>query len=126
MSNTTNDYIFCPLCGGVNWLTNKTKVAPDGGRLTYFKCKSCKKFNYYNHTRLVDHPFLAGVTQTTRYSVEATVQNYKILVKYHDKTTSFYDDETEKLLLHLNTCVTFNWYKNEDLIEKIKKYLLFS
>lgn len=36
-----NDYIFCPLCGGVKWITDKTGFANDG-KLEYHKCAACK------------------------------------------------------------------------------------
>lgn len=125
MSDKSINFIFCPLCGGVKWITDKTGYA-DNGKLTYHKCAACKKFSYTNHTKLVDHPILVGVTHTTGYEVEAKIMPYKIRVNYHHNHTQFSDEASNKLILEVNTAVKFNWYKNEELVNKIKKYVVFS
>lgn len=121
----TTDYIFCPLCGATKWITDKTGYA-NKGKLTAHKCSGCKKFNYTNHTGIIEHQVLVGVTQTTRYSVVADIETYRISVFYHANTTQFQDIDSNNVVLVLNSAVSFNWYKNEELIDKIKKYLLFS
>jgi hypothetical protein len=121
----STDYIFCPLCGGIKWLVDKSRFA-EGGRLTSHKCGGCKKFMYTDHTVLVDHQILIGITQTTRYSVEATIDPYRITVFYHAKSTQFQDIETNNVIMVVNTAVSFNWYKSEELVNKIKKYVVFS
>ena len=122
----STDFIFCPLCGASKWLTNKTRASALG-RLTENKCSGCKNFTYTNVTCLVKHQFLVGITQTVRHSVEAIIKPYKVCVFYQDPIgTSIWDSETYQTLLTLNSAVTFNWYKNEDLVDKIKKYILFS
>jgi hypothetical protein len=123
----TTDYIFCPLCGATKWITDKTGSAhADKGRLTKHKCSSCKKFSYTNHSALIEHNILVGITQITRYSVVADIDPYRISVFYHANSTQFQDIDCNNVILILNSAVTFNWYKNEELIEKIKKYVLFS
>jgi hypothetical protein len=122
----SQDYIFCPFCGGTKWITDKTKSAP-GGKLTYHMCAGCKKFIYTDITTLIDHPILVSIYQTTRYSVKATIDPYIIEVLYKQNITNFWDsDDPSKLIMTVNSAVTFNWYKNEELIKKIKKYVVFS
>jgi hypothetical protein len=122
----TVDFIFCPLCGATKWLTNKTRASAQG-RLTEHRCSGCKNFTYTNVTCLVKHAVLVGITQSVRHSIEATIKPYKIGVFYQEPiVTNIWDSETSQLLLSLNSAVTFNWYKNEELIEKVKKYILFS
>ena len=120
-----NDYIFCPFCGATKWVTDKTQATAKG-KLTFHRCSSCKKFSYTNITTLIDHPILVGITQTTRYSVEAEISHYKILVSYYKDETEFEDTDKREVILTVNSAVQFNWYKNEELISKIKKYILFS
>lgn len=121
----SQDYIFCPFCGGVKWISDKTGYA-DGGRLASHKCAGCKKFTYVNHTELVKHPVLEGITKTTRYSVQADILPYRIIVFYHKNSTQFQDINTHQVILVVNSAVAFNWYKNEELVDKIKKYVVFS
>lgn len=122
----TVDFIFCPLCGATKWLTTKTRASAQG-RLTDNKCSGCKKFTYTNVTCLIKHPILIGITQTVRYSIEATIEPYRIGVFYQEPiVTNIWDSDTSQNLLSLNQAVTFNWYKNDELLDKIKKYILFS
>ena len=122
---TVQDYIFCPFCGGIGWITDKTRS--DGkGRLTYHKCASCKKFAYTNITTLMDHPVLVGVTHTERYSVEAEISHYRIYVHYHINRTEFEDLDKFEVILTIDTAINFNWYKNDELVSKVKTYVLFS
>lgn len=125
MSNKPIDFIFCPLCGGTKWITDPTGYA-DGGKLTYKKCTNCKKFTYINHTAIVEHAFLVGVTHTSKYEIDATIDPYRIKVNYHKGFTQFLDAYSNKLVLEVQTAVNFNWYKNEALVKKIKTYVLFS
>lgn len=122
---STTDYIFCPFCGAIKWTNDKSRYA-DGGRLEYHKCQGCKKFIYTNHIKNVKSPQGLEYFEKTRYSVEATVDKYKVTVFYHKKSTQFIDIDTGHVILVLSSPVTFNWYKNEELVEKIKKYLVFS
>lgn len=119
------DFIFCPLCGGSKWLTDKTRSNIDG-KLIQHKCADCKEFIYINHTTAFEHPVLVGLTKTVRYSIQVRIYDYIIVVNYHDNTTVFESYDSGDLILKLNVAVAFNWYKNEDLIEKIKKYIVFS
>lgn len=129
MSNKAIDFIFCPLCGGVKWLVDKSRgVGNTPAKLETHKCNACKKFTYTNHIVPVKVPSILEIfaSDITRYSIEATIGNYDISVFYKDKVTNFRDHTTMKLILSLDQAVTFNWYKNEELIAKIKKYVIFS
>lgn len=122
------DFIFCPFCGATKWTIDKTGAPPAGikGQLEYHKCSGCKNFTY---TNLVAHDKSPGGIEyfkKTRYSVVAIIKPYEIVVSYVDKHTTFTDWDTGNILLMLNSAITFNWYKHEDLIDKIKKYLVFS
>lgn len=125
--NNPQEYIFCPFCGSIKWITDKTGSSGKGQRLSYHKCSGCKKFTYTNVTVLIDHPILVGVTHTQRYSVEAEIGNYKITVFYYDKSmTEFVDLDKREVVLTINSPISFNWYKNDELISKIKTYVVFS
>lgn len=125
------DFIFCPFCGATKWIIDKTGapisiLASFKGQLEHHKCSGCKNFTYSN---IMEHDkSLAGLEyfKKIRYSVQAIIKPYEIDVSYVDKHTTLTEWETGKVLLKLNSAITFNWYKNEDLIEKIKKYLVFS
>lgn len=119
------DFIFCPLCGATKWNIDRNQPHPDG-KVASYKCNGCKNFTYKNITSIVKHSILVGITQTTRLSIDAKIEPYFISVNYKVKQTDFLDCESGKLLLSVNTAVAFNWYKNEELINKVKKYLVFS
>jgi hypothetical protein len=119
----TYSYIFCPLCGAVKWLTDKTGSL-NGARLEQYKCSGCKKFIYTDIIEAVEGTI--KYYSRKRFSVVATVGKYIVSVFYHNNSTQFQDADTDEVILVLNSAVTFNWYKNEELIEKIRKYLLFS
>jgi len=127
----TVDFIFCPLCGASKWLTDKTGSCSTG-KLTKYNCSGCKNFKYVNVTRLVKHSVLVGITQTVRYSVEAVIKPYSVTVFYFSGIngdepgfTNIRSD-TGELLVSIKSIITFNWYKDELLLDKIKKYILFS
>jgi hypothetical protein len=119
------DYIFCPLCGGMKWLVDKTGTSHDG-RLTFHECSSCKNFNYTNETVIVKSEILIGVTNTSRLSVMADIFPYLISVYYKENKTEIMDTDSFKLLLRFNKVIQFNWYRSEEVIDKIKKFLVFS
>ncbi len=122
----TVDFIFCPLCGATKWLTTKTRASTKG-KLTDHTCSGCKNFTYTNVTCPVKHSVLVGINQTVRHSVEVTIKPYLIAVYYQDPPATYINDsKTLERLVTLKSAVTFNWYKNEELLDKIKKYILFS
>jgi hypothetical protein len=127
MSDKTTDFIFCPLCGSIRWITDKTKSTKIG-KLEAHKCCGCKKFTYTNHiikTSLSSNLKIESYDKT-RHSIEALIEPYYISVYYEDKVTNFRSDDKLELILSLGQAVSFNWYKREELVEKIKKYVLFS
>lgn len=131
MSDKTTDFIFCPFCGAVKWITDKTGAIqahhPGGaGTLESHKCSGCKKFTYINHWALGKSPAGLDIFNKTRFSVQADIEPYRILVLYKENITQFLDLYDKKLVLQVNACVTFNWYKNEELVDRIKKYVVFS
>lgn len=122
---STQDYIFCPFCGSVKWTTDKSGYAQEG-RLEKHECSGCKKFTYTNHMQHTKSPAGLEIFEKKRYSVVAHIDPYLITVNYFDKTTIFESWSTGTLILSLGAAVTFNWYKNDDLLEKIKLYTVFS
>lgn len=125
MSNKTTDFIFCPFCGGVKWTVDKSRKVAEG-TLEYHKCQLCKKFVYTNVWNSGTSSAGLEVMNKRRYSVEAIIPPYKIQVFYLDNKTNFIDYDSGDLVLEVNLAVTFNWYKNEELVDKIKKYVVFS
>jgi len=121
----TINYIFCPLCGGVKWITDKSGNLQNI-KLDMFKCSGCKKFLYKNAIEPVEHPTLLNITKTNRYSIEAEIEQYHVSVYYYNNTTEFRDAKSWKIILILNQVISFNWYKSEELVAKIKKYILLS
>lgn len=121
----SQNYIFCPLCGGVKWISDKSGYI-NAGRIETNKCGACKKFTWTTHTALVAHQVLVGITKTTSFSVQADISHYRITVFYHKNSTQFQDLDTNEVILTVNSAVAFNWYKNEELVSKIKTYILFS
>ncbi len=119
------DYIFCPLCGGVDWTSDKTGTTKEA-RLTWYKCTACKKFSYTNATSIVKNTFLIGVTEVKRYAVKAEIEPYRINILHDVNETVIRDAYTSKEILTIAKALDFNWYRPEEVIEKIKFYLLFS
>jgi hypothetical protein len=128
MGNTTTDFIFCPFCGGVKWITDKSGTASGhpSYQLESHKCAACKKFIYINAWDKGISEVGLQYIKKRRYQIEAIINPYKIKVFYMDPKTIFINNNTDKIVLSIEQAVTFNWYKNEELIEKIKKYFVFS
>lgn len=115
------DYIFCPLCGASKWTTTKLHKTEE-----HYKCSECEKFRYTNR---IEHATSEGgleYFQKKRYSIYAEVYPYTVSVYYYDNRTDFADADSQTIILRLPRAIDFNWYRDEDLINKIKKYLLFS
>jgi len=125
--NNIYDYIFCPFCGGNKWISDRTGGHPTGnGRLESHKCAGCKKFTYVNSIKKEKSPAGLEIFSKSRFSVVAKIEPYIISVFYEKPATQFQDINTNNVILVLNSAVTFNWYKNEELVDKIKKYVVFS
>lgn len=120
-----NDYIFCPFCGEVEWISDKTGSCAKG-RLSYYKCKGCKKFSYTNISMLVKDTFLHGVTELKRYEVKAEVEPYLITIAYFANKTIISDAYSHQQIIELDKVIEFDWYKDDKILEKIKFYLVFS
>ena len=120
-----NDYIFCPFCGGITWITDKSGYAKNG-RLESHKCESCKKFTYVNHFEKTTSPGGLEHFRKSRFSIDARIDPYQVTVFYHKDSTQFRDIHSGYVILVLKQAVAFNWYKNEELVDKIKKYVVFS
>ena len=120
-----NDYIFCPFCGEAEWISDKTGSTKEG-RLSYYKCKECKKFSYTNISMLVKHNFLIGVTEIKRYEVKAEVYPYLVTIAYLANKTIITDADSNKQIIELDKALEFDWYRDEKILEKIKFYLVFS
>jgi hypothetical protein len=119
-----NDYIFCPFCGATKWVTDKAMKT--GQQHEVFKCCGCKKFKYENVLNSIKTPAGFELFKKQRYMVEATIDPYFITVYYVQGVTNIQDSDSRALIVSLGQAVTFNWYKHEELIDKIKKYVLFS
>ncbi len=115
------DYIFCPLCGATKWTTTKLHKFED-----HYTCSGCEKFQYINRVEHVKSESGLEYFQKRRYSVYAEIYPYTVSVYYDDNRTDFADADSQRIILSVPRAVAFNWYKGEDLVEKIKKYLLFS
>lgn len=122
----TKDYIFCPFCGGIKWTTDKSGQT-NHGQLESYECSDCKKFYYSNH---IEHTKSKEtgieIFSKQRYKVEAKIESYTITVNYIKNTTLIEYTNGYGTVIELKHAVNFNWYKNEELMEKIKTYLVFS
>lgn len=126
MYSNDGDYIFCPLCGASKWISDKTGSV-ENNKLSLYRCTACKKFQYTNITVPYTDTFLHAVTQIRRYSVKAELEKYCITVLYApENQTTIRDAETFKELIKLNKPIEFNWYRPEEVAEKVKFYLVFS
>lgn len=120
-----NDYIFCPFCGEVEWLVDKTGTAKEG-RLAYYKCKGCKKFSYTNISMPFKSTILECVTEVKRYEVKAEIEPYIVTIAYLANKTIITDSFSRKPVIELDKVIEFDWYKDDKILEKIKFYLVFS
>jgi hypothetical protein len=127
----TFDYIFCPLCANDRWLADKTGKFDDA-RLEKFTCGKCRKFIYINTVKdkQIYNPYdlLIISSDKKRFSTIAHIQRYRISI-FHHKQSSLIEDleDSLKVLLSLEQELTINWYqKEEDIINKIKTYIVFS
>jgi hypothetical protein len=122
--NKPTDFIFCPLCGASKWIKDPSAAISKDSKLIHNSCLACKNFSYSNITQLINHPILSNITQSKTFEISAKIPPFKIVVNYHHSYTTFYKDD--KSILTVNSPVNFNWYKNKELIPKIKTYILFS
>lgn len=107
----SNEYIFCPLCGSCEWITDKTRRYYDE-IFIHNRCINCKNF------------FYAG-TNSKLFEIEAILNPYKVVIDYEHKFTliTTMDDTT---ILYIEQIINFNWYKREQALNKIKRYVVFS
>lgn len=124
--NTGYDYIFCPFCGSNKWISDKSGGYNYKDRLESHKCSGCKNFTYCNIIKQEKSPAGLEIFSKGRFSVVAKIRPYIISVFYEKGSTQFQDIDSNDVILVLNRVVTFNWYKNEELVDKIKKYVVFS
>lgn len=119
------NYIFCPFCGSIKWTVDKSRETPEG-QVHYHKCQDCKKFSYVNIE--IGTKSLSGlhVFERKPHHIVAEISSYKIVVYYSTNETTFENIETGDTVLTVKTAINFNWYKNEELIDKIKTYVVFS
>lgn len=118
-------YYFCPFCANSNWTVDKSGSFHDK-TLQYHRCQKCKKFTY--NTYQVKEVTEQGleIFQRKFFSIIATVDEYIISVFYHNNSTQFQDESTREVILVLDQAIQFNWYKQDELIKKIKTYVVFS
>lgn len=122
------DFIFCPMCGCTEWRTHKLREVAEG-RLTRYECNECKKFAYTNLTKLVPHQLLVGVTEVVRYSEAVTIDPFYISIFHHGRgspVTNIRNADSYELLLSLPKAIKFDWFKHTSVLEKVRKYLVFS
>lgn len=119
------EYIFCPFCGSPEWISDKTGRY-NSDPLEYYKCRLCKKFTYHVVMVKEKTPLGLEVFQRKIFSITVKIDKYMISVFYHNNSTQFQDEETREVILVLDQAVNFNWYKYEELIKKVKTYVVFS
>lgn len=117
------EYIFCPLCGEHEWITDKTNV-----KYRYNTCGGCKDFMYATITHEVVSEI--GLKLFYRELHEEDVRipgHYRIKINHTEQKTTITDADSWKVLLNINSAPKFNWYdKSESLADRIKKFLVFS
>lgn len=118
------EYIFCPLCGEHEWITDKTAVS-----YTYHTCGGCKNFMYATTTKTVVSEN-TGIKLFYRELHEEDVKipdHYRIKINHTEQRTIITDADSWQVLLDVKAAPKFNWYdKEEDLASRIKKFLVFS
>lgn len=121
----TEQYIFCPVCGSYNWVVDKSQDSIHGS-LTGNKCGSCGKFNFIELSVTEISPIGLKIFYKTLYREEVTIDKYDIRIYHVDNQTTIWDDEKGEMILSLNHAVKFDWYREKNIIDKIKKMLVFS
>jgi hypothetical protein len=121
----TDNYIFCPFCGTTNWSIDRSGSF-NGNALEYYKCQDCKDFSYTNIIERHESSIGLKYYSRNRFSVVSTIYPYIISIFYDKNSTQIQDYDSHEVILVLDHCVNFNWYKNEELVDKIRKYVLFS
>ena len=117
------DYIFCPLCGEHEWKIDKTKKCEDG-HLTDHRCGDCKKFFY---TEVMKHTKTESgleIFYKELYEEQVFIEDYDIMINHFHNWTQVKKDYT--VILKLPRAVKFDWYRDKDIKDKIKKFLVFS
>ncbi len=119
------DFIFCPFCGETEWVCEQIQQVAEG-RLHEYKCKDCKKFNYTNISYLIKDTILHAVTGLKKYNLRVEVYPYLVDVAYLTNKTTITDADTHREILTINKVLDLNWYREEEIREKLKFYLVFS
>lgn len=117
----TKDFIFCPFCGEVEWTVDKSRA----GEGDAFSCSKCKKFTYINIMQHKKTESGFEYFEKVRSSIRADLEIYAIEIDYLDKKTIIKDSWLTTILT-LHKIIDFNWYNQDEVIEKVKKYLVFS
>ncbi len=105
-------FIFCPLCGQQEWLTTKTSLNKQP--IVTWLCSDCRDFSYLSHEN------------GKLFSVGADVSKYRVVVYYDKPATLIFNKHKDKLLLKIDLSIDFDWYDPDKLIDKLKKYIVFS
>ena len=117
MIDTSIKYIFCPFCGSPKWITDTSSIRH------WNQCADCKYFKYYNReVKLIAQ----GVSYLIKDCVIAAFEPYTVCVDYIKNTTDIYHTRKHSLMVTLPRAIEFNWYKQEELVDKIKTYITFS
>lgn len=122
-----NDYIFCPLCGSMAWTIDRSTGGNDT-RTEHHGCIECQKFSYTNTTILshIDPVTNICYFSKTRKSETAVIGPYFITILFNHNFTSIRYAKDLELILSLDQVIPFDWYKGDDLLEKINTYMVFS
>lgn len=115
----SQDYIFCPLCGEHNWKVDKTQFP-----VTIHTCSDCKKFIYTEITKTTESSIGLKIYHKELRTEEVSVDEYHIHINHQENWTEVQKDYS--VILKLPKAVVFDWYRETNIKDKIKKFLVFS
>jgi hypothetical protein len=121
----SQDYIFCPLCGEHQWTVDKTRSS-ENGPLVEHKCGSCRKFIYVEVSTFAVMQSGLKVFYRELHSEEVFIDDYHINICHQPSHEFTCVRKDGNLILDLKHPVKFDWYKDKNVKDKIKKFLVFS
>ena len=112
------DYIFCPLCGEHSWRTDKTQFP------TIHSCSDCKNFSYTEITKTLISSIGLKIYHRELETETVIMDDYEIRINHQEKWTEVI--KNYEVILKIQKALIFDWYKDKDVKDKIKKFLVFS
>ena len=115
------NYIFCPLCSNHNW---KRIERSSLVQLTEHRCESCNNFEYTEVSKHMTSESGIQIFYKELYSEKVWVDDYFININHQENWTEIV--KYSRVILKIPRAVIFDWYKENNIKDKIRKFLVFS